>query len=171
MVFGIEGQADRRAIECYLFGINRGRIVETSATGSPQYQDETGPHELHQGRRARLFTLVGTLTMRVTRSSADQSPVCVVVCGKDQKMQQTLLCSYDWQTHTFYREKILRMQNLVLNGTDRVDSFRLSSRRTSLKHGSNEGIIPAKRIRSDTVMATDSVPEAEYTGRFLPSWW
>lgn len=90
---------------------------------APQDPDQQQPAVQEQ---ERVFTLVDTYTMTVTRFRAVRPPVAVLICGREGGMQRAVLCSYNWRTQTFHRETVLRMKTMVLERMFRVDKFRFS---------------------------------------------
>ena len=73
----------------------------------------------------RLFTLVDTYTMTVTLFEATRPPAAVLIGGREGGMQRAVLCSYDWKTHNFCRETVLRMKTMAVDKMFRVDRFSL----------------------------------------------
>lgn len=96
-------------------------------------QDVEQEAEKPQAKREqeRIFTLVDTYTMTVTRFRATHPPVAVLICGHEGGMQRAVLCSYNWRSQTFHRETVLRMKTMVLERMFRVDKFRFSMERMS----------------------------------------
>jgi hypothetical protein len=154
--FGIEGRADLKVVEAYLFGFYDGRL-KWSTNGNllsqhkPNDNDECEPLDPLQGSptniraenagqngqgdndsasttATRIFTLVDTFTMTATLIEAEHPPVAVMICGSEGGMQRAVLCSYDWETQTFCRESVLRMKTMVLDRMFRVDRFKFSLR-------------------------------------------
>ncbi|OCK73354.1 hypothetical protein K432DRAFT_313016 [Lepidopterella palustris CBS 459.81] len=136
--FGIEGEPDLATIEKSLFGVDLGRLswsINSSMLSRHQNEEHEQPVKAPQDpdqqqpavqEQERVFTLVDTYTMTVTRFRAVRPPVAVLICGREGGMQRAVLCSYNWRTQTFHRETVLRMKTMVLERMFRVDKFRFS---------------------------------------------
>ena len=132
--FGIEGEADIKQVEKYLFGFCHNRLG-WSTNGSLLSKHKTNengecmPDDPDAGvvrSSQRLFTLIDTYTMTATLFTAERPPTTVMMCGSEGGMQRAVLCSYEWHTQTFRRETVLRMKTMVLDRMFHVDEFRFS---------------------------------------------
>jgi hypothetical protein len=149
--FGVEGYLDIETIESNIFGCYRGRLT-WSPSGSPLSRhhankygecvglDPTSDPEVRrlveQARTSalgeqKIFTLIDTSTLTVTLFSAARPPVAVLLCGSEGGMQRAVMCSYDAETQTLYRESVLRMETIILESMYRVGRFRFGFRRPS----------------------------------------
>ncbi|KAJ5730314.1 uncharacterized protein N7483_004822 [Penicillium malachiteum] len=148
-LFGFEGYMEIGEIERMIFGINLGRLKWSpySSDLSLHYQDQNGecvgqyptrrpsPAEFvstafnSEYGELTLFTLIDTSTFTVALFRAVHSPVALLLCGSEGGMQRALLCSYDWETQTLYRETVLRVETITLEHMSRVDQFRLGLKR------------------------------------------
>ncbi|GAD96253.1 hypothetical protein AN5395.2 [Paecilomyces variotii No. 5] len=147
-LFGFEGYMEIGEIEKLLFGINLGRLKWSPYSSHLSWhEDKDGecmgqdPIKNKKFRRIisaardsqygdpKVFTLVDTKTLSVTLFEAVRPPVAMLLCGSEGGMQRALLCSYDWKTQTLYRETVLRVDSVVLEGMSRVDRFRLGLHR------------------------------------------
>ena len=147
--FGFEGHLDIETIEANIFGAYLGRLT-WSSSGSPlsrhhsnQYGecvglDPTSDPEVRclveKARKSeygeeKIFTLVDTSTMTVTLFSAVRPPIAALLCGSEGGMQRAVMCSYDADTQTLYRESVLRMETEILQTMFRVGRFRFGFRR------------------------------------------
>ena len=138
--FGFEGYMPLSSIERHIFGGRTGHLKWSTASsplsvhaansyGECIGQDPTSRSDIAERvRRAahapmgeeRIFTLVDTYTLTVTLFAARRPPVAVVLCGEEGGMQRAMLCSYDWQSQTLYRESVLRMETPVEDKMARV---------------------------------------------------
>lgn len=148
--FGFEGYLDIETIESHIFGSKKGHL-KWSASGSPlsrHYKNKFGEcigedpttdadtvQKVKDGINARsealrIFTLVDTYTLTVTLFEAARPPVAVLLCGEEGGMQRALLCSYEWNTQTLFRESVLRMETIVLEQMARVGRVRVGLTRS-----------------------------------------
>lgn len=121
--FGVEGRPDLREVERILFGAHHARLAWTRSLDGPTPHMPTDPACSGSPRR---FTLIDTLTLTATVFHADAPPAAVMACGRERGMLRALLCSYDWNTHTFKRETTLRMEAVVLERMQRMDRLRFA---------------------------------------------
>lgn len=130
--FGMEGIPDLGYVERRLFGHNGGRL-RWSTNGSKLSRHRLVDGECQplapsvidgQNKGLKLYTVIDTFTMTATAFYAERPPTVVMVCAREGGMQRAALCSYDWQTQTFVRETVVRMQTLTLERMSRVDRFR-----------------------------------------------
>jgi hypothetical protein len=151
--FGVEGYLDIETIESNIFGTYHGRLT-WSPSGSPLSRHKANKHGecvgldptsdpevrrlVEQARTSalgeqKIFTLVDTATLTVTLFSAARPPIAVLLCGREGGMQRAVMCSYDAETQTLYRESVLRMETVILESMNRVGRFRFGFRRPSAR--------------------------------------
>ena len=147
--FGFEGYQDISTIEAHIFGADMGHL-KWSTNGSPLSVHKpnrwgecvgedptTVPEVAERVKRAvtakmgeeKIFTLVDTNTLTVTLFAAVRPPVAVILCGEEGGMQRAMLCSYEWDSQTLYRESVMRMETPVLEKMSRVARFRFGMQR------------------------------------------
>ncbi|MCJ1353747.1 MAG: hypothetical protein MMC33_003734 [Icmadophila ericetorum] len=80
--------------------------------------------------RDKIFTLIDTGTMAVALLAAQRPLGALLLCGEEGGIQRALLCSYDWQTRTMYRDIVLGMDTTVVDRMHYVPRVRLGLRRT-----------------------------------------
>ncbi|KFA76503.1 hypothetical protein S40288_01537 [Stachybotrys chartarum IBT 40288] len=119
-LIGIEGTVDIATVEKYLWGYKRGVFTDITP------QDYSDANATPAGLRDEgiQFTLVDTQTLTLTHFRATRPPTAMLICGNDGSMQRALLCSYDWATKTFRRQKTMRVAHRDLDLLHRVDRLR-----------------------------------------------
>jgi len=152
-LFGFEGYLNAPTVERAIFGGNFNRL-SWSTNGSPLSRSYVNTHGERIGidpttdatvrakveaakhatpanpsQTMRIFTLVDTYNMEMTLFEAARPPSCIFLCGAEGGMQRAVGCSYDFSSHTMYRETVLRMPTTSLNRMDRVARFRFGLRR------------------------------------------
>lgn len=120
-LIGIEGTVNSGTIERYLWGFNWGRLTTVNLV-----EDVMTATEIPDGPEPRhAFTLVDTEELVITHFRCSKPPTAMFIGGHERSMNRALLCSYDWKTQTFHREKVLRVGSRVLDLMRPVDRIRL----------------------------------------------
>jgi hypothetical protein len=139
-LFGLEGYADIATIESLIFGYNMKRL-SWSTCGSPLSRHSVNEHKewigrdptddpavakiVEEGKKAavgemRVFTIVDTYTMTVTLVQATRPPVAVLLVGSEGGRQRGVLCSYEWETQTLFKESVVRVETQVIGRMERI---------------------------------------------------
>ena len=150
-LFGLEGYMDLVSLEYLIFGENLGRLRWSAAgsrlswhsndpqrtnfcVGKDPYLWPSFKKRIQCARESglgdeKVFTLVDTVTMTVTLFSAEKPPIAALICGEEGGMQRALLCSYEWESNTLFRETVLRMETPVYMKMQPVRKVKLGLRR------------------------------------------
>ncbi|KAL4871030.1 hypothetical protein BDV12DRAFT_194942 [Aspergillus spectabilis] len=59
----------------------------------------------------RLFTIVDTGRLSVSVIAAERPLVVALICGREGGMLRALLCSWQFESNTLYRETMMRMRS------------------------------------------------------------
>lgn len=119
-LIGIEGTVDVATVEKYLWGYKRGVFTDNT----PQDYSDAGATPTGLRDEGFQFTLVDTQMLTLTHFHAARPPTAMLICGNDGGKQRALLCSYDWETKTFRRQKTMRVAYRDLDLLHRVDGLR-----------------------------------------------
>ncbi|WYZ34201.1 hypothetical protein EsH8_I_000477 [Colletotrichum jinshuiense] len=131
-LLGIEGIVDAASVEKHLWGFSHGTLTDATPQFYRDAQDlgpsstSSSPSPSQSGQEHHSFTLVDTHMMTVRHFRCSIPPVAMFVCGSEDGMQRTLLCSYDWRTETFHRQSVLREKNRSLDQMHRLNKVRFS---------------------------------------------
>lgn len=131
---------DIATIEALIFGYNMNRL-SWSTCGSPLSRHSINKYDEWIGRdptddpavekiveiaksaklgEQKVFTIVDTATMTVSLIQAARPPVMVLLCASEGGNQRAVMCSYEWETQTLYKESVLRMETQVLERMKRI---------------------------------------------------
>lgn len=123
-LIGIEGTVDAATIERHLWGFRRGKLATTALDDD---NTSRGPGAA-AGRlpQRHAFTILDTHELRITQFKCSKPPVAMFIAGHEGSMHRALLCSYDWKTHTFHREKAIQVGSSVRGMMHPVKQVRLS---------------------------------------------
>ncbi|KAK2759581.1 hypothetical protein CKAH01_16657 [Colletotrichum kahawae] len=126
-LIGIEGLMDAGTVETYMWGSNHGNLTDVT---SQAYTDdlERAPENQStpQPENSFLFTLVDTHVLTVSHVRCTTPPLAMFVCGQENEMHRTMLCSYDWKTQTYHRQAVLRSHRRKLDEMRLNDRIRFS---------------------------------------------
>jgi hypothetical protein len=122
-LLGVEGKVDAASLERHLWGFNWGRLKTVRLDAD---EASTVPHAPDIVRDERIFTLVDTYELTVTYFRSKTPPIALFVAGHEGGYVRGVLCSFDWKSNTFHREKVLRLGARVLDMMRPVDRIRLS---------------------------------------------
>ncbi|KZL70700.1 3-hydroxyisobutyrate dehydrogenase protein [Colletotrichum tofieldiae] len=128
-LLGLEGIVAAGRISEYLWGFDHGDLMtvipqpysDTENLGQPLTPLLPSTRQEEHG-----FTLVDTKIMTITHFYCNKPPVAMFVCGSENGVQRTLLCSYNWRTQTFHRQTVLRVARRGLDKLHLIDGVRFS---------------------------------------------
>jgi hypothetical protein len=123
-LIGIEGAPDTSTIERHLWGFNWGKL---EVVDLDTYSDET-PNPNHVTTLRHTFTLLDTKARTVTRFRSISPPVAMLIGGQEGSEHRAMLCSYDYKTDIFHRERVIRVSSDSYDMTHKASRLRLSLR-------------------------------------------
>ncbi|KAL4783337.1 hypothetical protein BJX76DRAFT_259077 [Aspergillus varians] len=139
---GFEGTLTLEEIERTIYGTYQERLVYGASTTlfaknlrhkKFRYGEEKGKgywertaKELGIPSTHRLFTIVDTGSLTVSVIAAERPPVVALICGREGGMLRTLLCSWQFESNTLFRESVMRMPSSTERMSTTNDWLKLS---------------------------------------------
>jgi hypothetical protein len=125
-IMGLEGKVDAASLERHLWGFNWGRLKTVALDADEANTAACAPGIVGD---ERIFTLVDTYELTVTYFRSKAPPTALFIAGHEGGHVRGILCSFDWKSNTFHREKVLRLGSRAYDMMRPVDRIRLSMTR------------------------------------------
>jgi hypothetical protein len=126
----LKGALSLEQLEHKLFGLSKGVLKPSNNSSSlmrefPHYFQNFDPNIIRTPT-SELYNLIDASTMAVIPFHAKHAPMAVISCGLEGGMQRALLCSFNLETETLYRESVIRIEVNVGERMSRIDRVQLA---------------------------------------------
>ncbi|KAF7898821.1 hypothetical protein EAE99_012356 [Botrytis elliptica] len=127
-LYGVAGRPNLGRVEELMFGSDQGRLQWME--GGDNVTDHPDGDEYSYESALRSFTLIDTCTLSAFQFEAELPPSVVLAGARARGLVRMLLCSYDANTATLYKEAVVRMETVVLDRMPKLNRVRFALKPT-----------------------------------------